>query len=152
MEGKRENAWWCCISQIVGEWMAFWRNMKRGMSMSMCKWNSTAIQSSAKGGKNERNYFYFLLLCWQASHIVPAIEKLKKKEKKRGWKFWKLLDLAMHCQILTCNEKRMGIKDEKTDILSQNTMIWIYLSAWCFDNATVDELFDFIVIICLLNL
>ena len=28
-------------------------------------------------------------------------------------------------------------------------MIWIFLSACCFDNATVDDLFGFIIVICL---
>ena len=53
--------------------------------MRMCKWKRTAIQSHAKGGKGERNYFNFCcwFIYWQACHIVPAIERLKKKWKKK---------------------------------------------------------------------
>ena len=53
----------------------------------MCKWNSTAIQSNAKGEKEREIILFFvvdlLVYCWQAGHIVPAIERLKRKGKKK---------------------------------------------------------------------
>ena len=64
-----------------------------------------------KGRKEERNYFNFCcwFVYWQAGHIVAAIERLKKNERRKRMKFLKSVDMRMHCQILTCTE--LGNKD-----------------------------------------
>ena len=55
----------------------------------------------------------------------------------------------MHCRIPTCNElenESKKWKDSET-VSKQNDLI-LFVSTCCFDNATVDELIDLIVMIC----
>ena len=61
-----------------------------------------------------------------------------------------ILELGLHCQLLTCNELERKIREDKTaTTVSKQKDFNIFVLARCFDNATVGDLY-FICVCCLL--